>query len=401
MSKLATQAELVKLSSTLEVESERLSFLADVPAEQLRALRVAVYEVLYRDDRELFARMARVFRRLPPRVMVVLAERVFGPQLTARMAAELPSQRAAEVALRASIPFLADTCAHLDPRRNHDVIRRLPVERVAPIALELIGRGDYITMSRFVDFLSDEAIQAVIDAIPDEEALLRVSFFMGSKNRLDHVIRMLSPQRMNALVRLVADESRDLLAPFLSLVVHASFGLKRELGDLVAEQDEAVIDRYVRAAHEQDMWPDVLPAVAAMSPTAREKVVNLPVLREPEVQERILHAADEHGLWGIVLPMVHIMDDANREAVASLLATMPAATFERAANAALMGEHWEPLLDLIRRGQAGTQERFAHTVRRLGEVDPDLFARLARRARELGMAAALDTAARSADERVA
>jgi hypothetical protein len=396
MSKLAAQAELIKLGRTLEVDPQRLAFLASVPAEQLRALRVAIYELLYNEDRELYARVARLFRRVPGRLTAPAVERILGPAATARLAAELPSRRAAEVALRASIAFLADTAVHLDPRRSHDLIRQLPAERVAPVALELIRRRDYITMSRFVDFLSEDALRAVLDTIPDEEALLRIAFFMGSKNHLDHLVRMLPPERLDALVRLVADESRDLLAPFLSLIIHSSYGLKRELGDLVAAQDEAVLDGLVRSAHEQDVWGDVLPAVAAMSEAAREKVVNLPVLREAPVQESILRAADRHALWGIVLPMVAMMDDANREAVAGILAGMPPATLRRAADAALMGEQWEALLDLVRRTPLSTQEHFATIVRTLGEVDPDLLRRLARRAEEVGLGARL-----SAHERVA
>jgi hypothetical protein len=60
------------------------------------------------------------------------------------------------------------------------------------------------------------------------------------------------------------------------------------------------------------------------------------------------------------------------------------ATLENAADAALMGEYWEPLLDLVRRMTQDRQEQFAAIVRSYGAVDPDLLGRIVRRAEEHG-----------------
>ena len=87
MSQLAIQSELDKLGLTLGVDSEALGFLDHVAAEQLRTLRVAIYEVLYREDRVLFGRMAAVAKRLPVALTLQIAERL-GPLLTAGVASE-------------------------------------------------------------------------------------------------------------------------------------------------------------------------------------------------------------------------------------------------------------------------------------------------------------------------
>jgi hypothetical protein len=129
----------------------------------------------------------------------------------------------------------------------------------------------------------------------------------------------------------------------------------------------------------------MLPVVAAMSDNARQKVVNLPVLREPAVQESIIRAADDEGLWGIVLPLVQLMDDANREAVAAIVAGRGRETLQKAADSALMGEQWEALLDLVRRMPQPKHEELAAIVRSLGEVDPDLSRRIAGRAEAMGL----------------
>jgi hypothetical protein len=387
MTQLAARSEILKLEDTLGAEPGALGFLQDVPAEQLRSLRVGVYELLFREDRELFRRLASIALRLPPWAAAAAATRLIGPALTARVLAELPGRyRLDEVAARLSVEFLADTGAHLDPRRTRDLLAQLPASQIVDVALELTRRKDFITMSRFVDFLSDETLKAVVDALEDEGDLLRVSFFMGSKTRLDHLFGLLEPERLERLMVRVAEERDELLPAFMSLLVHVGYGLKRRLGDLAAAQDEEVLGSYVRGAHDLGLWPDVLPVVAAMSEPARRTVVNLAILREPDVQSSIIAAADTYGLWGIVLPMVEMMDDANREAVAGIVAGCPRETIEHAAHAALMGEHWEPLLDLVRRMPPAKQAEFSAAVEAFGAVDPDLVQRVAGRARECGIA---------------
>lgn len=125
-----------------------------------------------------------------------------------------------------------------------------------------------------------------------------------------------------------------------------------------------------------------------MSPAAQRTVVGLPILRDPGVRAGILRAADQHRLWGIVLLMVALMDDANRAAVAGILAQLERAALAGAADAALMGEHWETLLDLVRRMEPAKQLELAEIVGAFGDVDPDLVARIGRRAREHGFAVA-------------
>ncbi len=336
MSQLAIQSELDKLGVTLNVDTEALGFLDHVAAEQLRTLRVAIYEVLYHEDRVLFARMAAVAKRLPVAVTLQIAERL-GPLLTARVASEMPSGRGVEIARKMSTTFAADVCVDLDPRRTRDLIAHLPTGWLVEVALELARRGDFVTMSRFVDFVSDRAVQGVVEAMDDETDLLRVAFYMGAKNRMDHFFRLLPPKRLEALILRVEDEPDELLPALLSLLIHVSYGLKRELGNIAAAQDESVLTGYVRATQRLDLWPDILPVVAAMSEPFRGKVVNLPILSEPTVQESVVGAADDHGLWGVLLLLVELMNDATRAALAGIVAGRNDATLQGAGEAALDG----------------------------------------------------------------
>ncbi|HWC37312.1 MAG TPA: hypothetical protein VG476_02230 [Acidimicrobiales bacterium] len=383
MSKLAIRSELDKLGWTLDLDPEALEFLDGVAPEQLRVMRAAIYELLYREDQVLFGRMAAAARRLPVTLILQIAERL-GPLLTARVATEMPAARGAEVASRMSTSFAADVCVDLDPRRTRDLISNLPTSWTVDVALELARRGDFATMSRFVDFVSDDAIRGVVDAIQDEADLLRVAFYMGSKNRMDHFFRMLPRKRLEGLIVRVEDEPDELLPALLSVLIHVSYGLKRELGDIAAAQDESVLTGYVQATQRQDLWPDILPVVAAMSESCRRTLVNLPILSEPAVQERIVSAADDHVLWTIVLPLVEMMNMATRTTLAGIVAARGHATLEGAADAALMTEQWDTLLDLAALMPAVKQDELAAIVRSFGEVEPALLHRVAQGATERG-----------------
>lgn len=383
MTSLAGQAELTKLAVVLGCGKQDLGFLADIEAEQLRSLRDSVTDYLIAEDRPLFRQAGRLVQSLPTVAAARIAMRV-GPMLTAGIAAEAPARKGATIALRLPVAFVADICVHLDPRRAREIIRLIPVERIVDIALELDARGDFVTMSRFVDFISDDAILAVEEAIPDEAKLLRIAFLMESKNRVDHIFRMLPAERIQRLLQRVQDDP-ELLPDFLSLLVHVSYGFKRQLGDIIAGQAEAQLNAYVRGAHEHQLWPDVLPAVAAMSPLSRDRVVNLPLLREADVQLGLLRSAEDHDQWGIVLPLIGRMSEPNREAVAQMMDRLTAGGLPGAVDAALTGEQWDVLCDLVARMAEHRQDEFAVLVAAIGEVDPRLGTRVTEIARKAGV----------------
>jgi hypothetical protein len=384
MTRLATRAEVAKLSRTLGADPATLAFLERLPAEQVRELRRSVYDRYYTFDRKLFQRVTRAFRRIPSLIGAWIA-RLAGPLLTARVAGDLPARHAARMAQRLPPAFVADVCLYLDPRCAHDLIHALPTRAILPIALELLQRRDWITTGRFVDFLPDDAIRTVLEHIENDEMLLRISFFVESPDRLDHVVHLMPAERLRQAILLAVDESRDLLTEVMSLIIHVSYALKRELGDLAAAQDESVLDRVVEATHAQRLWTDLLPVISVVSPEAQRKVVNLPILRnDPGVLQAILTAAHEGSLWGEVLPLIRHMDEPMRAAVARIAADLPSEALSGAADAALLGEHWEVLLDVARRIPPPRQREWARIVSRYGEVDPQLLERLQRRAAELG-----------------
>lgn len=384
MTHLAARAEVDKLGRALGLDPLGLSHLQDIPAEDLRALRQALDERLHTIDASLFRGVARLLRWVPIWFAGWMA-RLFGPLLTARVAGEMPARRGARMAQRLPTPLLAEVCQYLDPRCAHDLILMLPVPVIVEVALELVRRRDWMTTGRFVDALSDEAICAVLEQVHDDEVLLRIAYYVESRDRLDHVVRLLPRERLRQTILLAVEPERDVLTEVVSLIVHVSYALKRELGDLAAAQDESVLDRVVAEAQAQGAWADLLPVISVLSEPAQYKVVNLPVLRrDPAVLASILDTAHRDDLWCHVLPLIRYMDEPMKTAVAAIAVGLTRDALAQAADAALMGEHWEWLLDIASRIPPHKQREWADAVRRYREVDEELWQRVARRAQELG-----------------
>lgn len=293
MSALEVRAETVKLARVLRREPDDLAFLAAVPAADIRHLRETVHEHLFDGDRATFRNLAAASRLLPAKVTAVVARKAFAPVFLARIAGEMPTDRAIDIARRIDPVFLADVTLELDPRRVGPIIRQMPVPVVREVATELLRRREYITMGLFVGHLSDAAIEEVIRATADEEHLLRIGLFIEARETIPTLVGMLSEDRLRRMVALAQDESTDLWAEGLSLMAHVDPATQRTLGDMMAEESDEVLTRLMRRSQAEDLWPAVLPVVARMSPQSRDRLLRLGALAEADVLRRvILVAAD-------------------------------------------------------------------------------------------------------------
>jgi len=387
MSRLAARAELIKLARVLDAAPGQLDFLATMPSELLRQLRMAVLDRYHDERRRLFQRLAALERWLPLWLTVLIARWWLGPRLTARLAGVMPAQRAAVITRRLAPEFMAEVAACLDPRRARELIQQVPVERIVAVAEAMLARRDFVTMGRFVEYLSDDAVRAVSGHVPDEGDLLEIVFHVDSKNRLDHLVRVLPQERVRKAILIVQDDTRRALWPkILALVTHVSYELKRELGDLAASQGEAVLAAIVRVAQEEDLWEDILPVVACLSPQTQRQVVNLPALREAAVMRRVLRATDEDGMWSAMLGLAQGMDDAARAAVAAEVAQLPRVVLERIAYAALLREQWEVALDIVARLPLSRRAECLEIVEGYrADADEETLARVVGRLRHYGI----------------
>ena len=316
MSAFEREAEVLKLARTLGVPAAKLEFMHRLPPAAIRKLRRQASASLFDAHKKLFQRVASASKLLPVPLMALIAEKAFGPLLCARTTGLLAPERAVEVAKRLPIRFLADLCLELDPSSADDVLVAMPVERVVEVSRELARRKEYITMGRFVDILGDEAIRATMADLKDDEALLRIGFFVEDEERLSQVIGLLPRARLHNIVRLAAgvDQGGDaaLWPEALALMNRIDEPQRRQMATLAAELDDAAVTRMVESTQSRELWPAMLPVVSLMGAASQRRLINLPAVQDANVLGAIIRAADAAGLWPQLLPLVALMDNAGQ-----------------------------------------------------------------------------------------
>lgn len=293
---LATRAELVKLARALDTTPERVAFAAALDHGDVRRLRVRVENVLYDEHRAAFQRVAAITRMLPTHLNVRIALRAFSPMLAARVAGEMSADRAAELASRMPIEYLAEGCVHLDPRRAGPLLSRIRRERVLAVVSLLVERGDFITLGRLLDAASDKLIGDVAATVSDD-ALLRIGFFAESDTHLTRAVVVLPASRLRGVVHHALSGDEQLRSAGLSLIGRLTDdALRARLADYAAEAEDDVLTRMLHTAEADGAVPELLTAVNAMSTDAFRRVLSLPVLTD-DVVNRLSALAPDHPLW--------------------------------------------------------------------------------------------------------
>jgi hypothetical protein len=200
---LEVRAELHKLARLLGRRAEELDYLGGVPAAELRILREQVTETLFGEQAQVLGRLAAASRVLPVGLVAQMAQRAFGPVLSARIAGLIDPDRAVELTRRLPVDFLADVAVELDPRRARDVIVRIPPRQIGLVTRELTRRREYVAMGGFVGYLPDPSIAAAVEAM-DARTLLEVSLVLENKGKLADLAELLGHDRLQEMIGLAA-----------------------------------------------------------------------------------------------------------------------------------------------------------------------------------------------------
>ncbi|WP_370970961.1 hypothetical protein [Amycolatopsis sp. cg9] len=237
----ASRAEILKLARVLDVEHERLAYLARVAPDDLKAFREQVTDTLFDANSAVLQRMALAARLLPGAVLAKIAEKVFGPLLCARIAGLVDVSRGVDVAKRLHPRFLAEVAADLDPRRASAIISRIPLDTVLAVAAELARREDWITLGRFVGHLPDGTVRRALEHV-DDPGLLRIAFVLDEKHRIDHVVGLLPAHRLGRLIT-AAGTDEDLWDPALDLLSHLSDARRATLAPMLGGLPDGLRER--------------------------------------------------------------------------------------------------------------------------------------------------------------
>jgi hypothetical protein len=295
---LAAQAELIKLARALNTTPAGVAFAKSLDYSDIRRLRERVSAALYDVHRVAFRRIAAITRVLPTPVNVRITLRAFSPLLAARVAGEMAPERAAELANRMPIEYLAEGCLHLDPRRAGPLIGQIQPDRVVSVARELVARGEYLTLGPLLDAAPDQVVCEVAASISDE-ALLRIGFYAESNDRLTRAVAALPPRRLRGIVACALTGPADLRSAGLALIGRlADDRLRGRLADYAAEADTETLTRLLHTAIHDNGLTELLMAVAAMSVPARRRVLALPALADPTIRDTLSKALVKHDLGG-------------------------------------------------------------------------------------------------------
>ena len=323
MSELLTRAELVKLSRVLGAKEADVAFLAPLGVEQLRKLEDRISSTLFDEHRPAFQRLADASRLLPASLVAKMSELVFGPVISARVSGLMPPQRAIEVATKLKTKFLADVTMQLDPRSASELLALMPTRIVIEVAQLLLQRREYETMGRFVDDLSDEAIRAVTDSLKDDEALVRIGFFVERSERLNELIDLLGPERVQRIVGAVASGEPEVQAAGLAMM--SQFTPKQ-------------LARFGEAA----------------------------IALGPKTLNGLIGAAQREGATEVVASVMQGIGADGRATFAKMLADMDGPTLDGWAKATTDANLWPAALKILAASSADIQKQAAQALSRLG-----------------------------------
>lgn len=300
----AVTAELTKLARTLDTTVAAVSFAAGLDRDVLRQLRDRISSTLHDEHRAAYRGVAQATKLLPTALSAKVAEKVFPPLLSARIAAELPPEKAGELAQRLSVDYLADICVQIDPRTVARLIARVPVSKALAVAGELVRRRDFLTIGRLLDAASHELLRQVATAITDDEALLEIGFYAESDSQLSQAVAALPQRRLRGVVDVAVTGPAELRSAGLGLMSRVSEDLRVTLVDLALEHDDRALAALVRTAAEDGALADLLVVASSMNAAARSRLLAMPALTDPALLTDLVESARRHDLWDRLRPLV-------------------------------------------------------------------------------------------------
>ena len=319
MIELQTRAELVKLSRVLGAKEADVAFLAPLGVDALRKLEDRISRTLFDEYRGAFQRLADASRLLPASLVAKMSELVFGPVISARVSGLMPPARAIEVAAKLKPRFLADVTMQLDPRSASELLALMPTPIVIEVARLLLQRQEYVTMGRFVDDLTDEAIRAVTDSLDDDQALVRIGFFVERRERLNELVDLLGAERIRRVVGAVAAGPADVQAAGLAMMSQFTHKQLGRFGEAAIALGPKVLNGLIDAAQREDVTEVVASVMESIGAEGRAVFSKMLAGMDAATLNGWAQATTDAGLWPAALKILAASKaDIQKEAAAAL-----------------------------------------------------------------------------------
>lgn len=159
--------DLQLIAHRLNLPTTALAKLDTLPATQLEKLRQQVEHRLSQTGRGTYQKLAGASKILPAGINAKVAERVFGPAMTAGMAGLLEPKSAAKIASKLSPNFIADLVPHLMGNAYIDIMALLPNALIQQVVNILDQRSEALMLATLVDGLPPPTTAQLVQQISD------------------------------------------------------------------------------------------------------------------------------------------------------------------------------------------------------------------------------------------
>ncbi|WP_052313738.1 hypothetical protein [Nocardia thailandica] len=308
-----TMAEIAKLARVLGVDPTELDFLLTRSPESIKAFRDQITDEMSGRDVQRMQRIAAAVKLVPRPVAALVAEKALGPALAAAVAGAVEPARAVAIAESLSPRFLADATVLLDARRAAQVIERVPDKLAAEVARELIERGDYLTMGRLAGSMPDSVLRAALPQAADAD-ILQVGLHLEERSEAERLLGMVHDRVPGMVQTMYAEEK---WADAISLLDLIGPRERARMADIVAGQDDEILDGLLTAVTELDAWDALLPVAAGMAQPGLARLAQRPVMHEAATLTRISDVSLRQGLWLELLPLVQFLTAEQRKHIAT------------------------------------------------------------------------------------
>lgn len=326
MDSLRHHAERLRLASLLEVDPARLDCLQVIDTAELIALHDACRSALHDAHRPLYQRLARSSRLLPASLSARIAEHVLGPLLSAHTATEMSVPATMALCRHLSPAFMAQVTPFMVVDRIAELTLALPLEQVEACTVELLARGEYMTLGRMVDRTPAAIVQRLCAALLKPTDLLRTALFIEDAARLLLLLEQIPPSGLVALVEAATDPAQDLLPHGLYLLRRLPPVWQRRLVDTALVAGDGLLSQLLRETHRRGLWTHVVPLAALLDRNGRRQLLGLSAWRDPALLAAVLGQAATPGQRPHVMGVVAEAEAGQRERLlAALLRAAPEA----------------------------------------------------------------------------
>lgn len=267
------RAEISKLAAQLGVDSDELDGFEELGAADLRSLREAIdarWLDRFRGGLETIVIGAKF---LPPGVAAKIAEHAFGPFLSAQVAGLLPPRKAAEIAAKTPPSFLADIPRYVNPAKVSPILAHVPPNTLRAAVKEVLARKDYLGIATFADQVSPELIRVVVEAMDSDEQLLGTGQFIESAETVNHLIAVLSDERVRSAARTTVTGATELRVQGVALLCRLDESNIARVEPELLDADAATLTSFADTVLAEGVAGELLGALNTLSDNTKAHLV--------------------------------------------------------------------------------------------------------------------------------